>query len=187
MADASQSSGLYTKLKICRMRFGSYHTHAAAAASASERRPLAGVKNIDPPPVITHAASLLSICGHDRREERRCPHRDRQQQRQHHAQHYGQAGGQPSSPQRAQDGGEPPHRAPDTLAEPWGGGRERERERVTEGQEADDAGVFPWRAASPCVFSDVTLEKRDTWDTATNGRPSSWRKTPMTKAASSHR
>lgn len=64
-----------------------------------------------------------------------------------------------------------------------------ERESVTEDQEADDAGGgFPVaRAASPCVFSDVTLEKRDTWDTATNGRPSSWRKTPMTKAASSHR
>ena len=42
------------------------------------------------------------------------------------------------------------------------------------------------KKSQPCVFSAVTLEKSDTWDTATKGSPSSWRKTPMMKAVSSH-
>lgn len=42
------------------------------------------------------------------------------------------------------------------------------------------------KTSQPCVFSAVTLEKRDTWDTATKGSPSSCRNTPMMKADSSH-
>lgn len=39
---------------------------------------------------------------------------------------------------------------------------------------------------SPCVFSAVTLEKRDTWDTATKGSPSNCRNTPMMNSINSN-
>lgn len=44
-----------------------------------------------------------------------------------------------------------------------------------------------WRSYfSPCVFSAVTLEKRETWATATNGKPKTCRNTPMMNSVSCH-
>ena len=43
-----------------------------------------------------------------------------------------------------------------------------------------------WCSFSPCVSTAVTLEKRETWATATNGKPKTCRNTPMMNSVSRH-
>lgn len=88
------------------------------------------MKNIDSRCVINHATNLLSARGHQSSKEPCSAHRDHQEEGKHHSQHNVQIIGQPSSPQRAQDGGEAPHGAPDALAEACGGERHKESKRA---------------------------------------------------------
>lgn len=47
-------------------------------------------------------------------------------------------------------------------------------------------GSTRWCCFSPWVFSAVTLEKRETWATATKGKPKTCRNTPMMNSVSCH-
>lgn len=132
------------------------------------------------PPILCQCAAVKA------QRRLRSTHCDHDEESKHHAQHDVQIIGQASSPQRTQNGGQASDGASHTLAEPCRHSSQMQSSFWVVGFFFCFIFLSLHCTCRPCVFSAVTLEKSDTWDTATKGSPSSCRNTPMTKAVSSH-